>query len=725
MTTAQKPGSEPTGPQRPSLVARPLHHIAPLGPYFNREISWLEFNARVLHEAMDERTPLLERVKFLSIFSSNLDEFFMVRIAGLKRQVAAGVTLASPDGLTPEQQMEAIRQHVAQLIERQQACLADLLDRLGENDVRLADVESLSPTEFGALDEYFEREVFPVLTPLALDPGHPFPYISNLTLSLAVRLRDPETGEEHLARVKVPKSLPRWVPVSGKPTHFVPLEQVIGANLGALFSGYDVAGFHVFRLTRYSDLEIPDAEEPEDLLATIEEQVFQRRFGEVVRIEVETGMPDDMRQLLLDELRGEGAGSVPLVERDVVDAGPLLDLGDLMAFSQLELKTLKAAPFQPSVPAELRDMSRSIFDVIKDGDLLVHHPFDSFGASVERFLDEAADDDNVLAIKMTLYRTSGDSAIVDSLIRAAQQGKQVAVLVELKARFDEANNITWARTLEDYGIHVAYGSAALKIHAKLALVVRREPDGVRRYVHLGSGNYNSRTARLYTDVGLLTCSPSIGADVSDLFNSLTGYARQRIYRKLIVAPEFLRARFIELIQREAESARGGKRAHIVAKFNALVDPAVIDALYAASIAGVKIDLLVRGICCLRPQVPGMSENIRVLSVVGRFLEHSRIYYFANGDAPEFYVGSADWMPRNFDRRVEVVVPVEKPALHERLSALLALYLSDNRQAWELRADGRWLQRTPTGMPRPSHELLLANSWGIVEGAVGPGLWSEA
>jgi polyphosphate kinase len=723
MSATQKPGQEPHA--RPSLAIKTLSHAAPLGAYFNRELSWLEFNGRVLHEATDERTPLLERVKFLSIFSSNLDEFIMVRVAGLKRQQAAGVTQVSPDGLTPIQQLDAIWSRVAALLEIQQACLADLLDKLGEHDVRLADMENLSPAEFGALDEYFEREVFPVLTPLALDPGHPFPYISNLSLSLAVRLRDPESGVEHLARVKVPKSLPRWVPVSGRPTHFVPLEQVIGANLGALFSGYEVASYHVFRLTRYSDLEIPDAEEPEDLLAAIEEQVFQRRFGEVVRIEVETGMPDDMRQLLLDELRGEGAGTAPLVERDIVDAGPLLDLGDLMAFANLELKSLKPAPFQPIVPAELRDQTRSIFDVIKDGDVLLHHPFDSFSASVERFLDDAADDDNVLAIKMTLYRTSGDSAIVDSLIRAAQQGKQVAVLVELKARFDEANNITWARTLEDYGIHVAYGSAALKIHAKLALVVRREPDGVRRYVHLGSGNYNSRTARMYTDVGLLTCSPSVGADVSDLFNSLTGYARQRIYRKLLVAPDFLRSRFVELIQREAAHARAGRKAHIVAKMNALVDPAVIDALYGAAQSGVKIDLLVRGICCLRPQVPGMSENIRVLSVVGRFLEHSRLYYFANDGAAEYYLGSADWMPRNFDRRVEVVVPVEKPALHERMGALLSMYLSDNRQAWELRSDGRWLQRTPTGVARPSHEMLIANSWGIVEGAVGRDLWSDA
>ena len=709
-TTAQPRTSEPKA-QSPQL-------------YFNRELSWLDFNARVLHEATDPRTPLLDRVKFLAIFSSNLDEFFMVRVAGLKRQLAAGVTQASPDGRTPQQQLDAINQKVTPLLDAQHACLANLLGRLADQDVLLVDIESLSATEFSSLDEYFEREVFPVLTPLALDPGHPFPYISNLTLSLAVRLRDPEDGSIHLARVKVPKSLPRWVPVSGQPTHFVPLEQVIGANLGALFSGYEIDNYHVFRLTRYSDLEIPDAEEPEDLLAAIEEQVFQRRFGEVVRIEVETGMPDDMRQLLLDELRDEGAGTVPLTERDIVDAGPLLDLGELQTLAALELPALKPAPFQPSVPAELRDGERSIFDVIKDGDVLVHHPFDSFSASVERFLDEAANDEQVLAIKMTLYRTSGDTAIVDSLIQAAQRGKQVAVLVELKARFDEANNITWARTLEDYGIHVAYGSATLKIHAKTALVVRRETDGIRRYVHLGSGNYNSRTARIYTDVGLLTCSPSIGADVSDLFNALTGYSRQRIYRKLLVAPNDLRARFLELVQRETEHARAGRPARIIAKMNALVDVAMIDALYAASQAGVTIDLLVRGICCLRPQVSGLSENIRVVSIIGRFLEHSRVFYFANGGSSEYYIGSSDWMPRNFDRRVEAVAPVEKPALHERVRALLELYLADNRQAWDLRADGQWRQRSPSGVTLASHELLLANSWGIVEGASGAGLWAS-
>ena len=692
-------------------------------PYFNRELSWLDFNARVLHEAVDERTPPLERVKFLAIFSTNLDEFFMVRVAGIKRQVAAGVTQPSPDGLTPLHTLHEIWKRADELVERQQSCLADLLDLLGAHDIRLVDVETLSASEFSALDDYFEREVYPVLTPLALDPGHPFPYISNLTISLAVRLRDPDDGTEHLARVKVPRSLPRWVKVSGRPTHFVPLEQVIGNNLGALFPGFEVLSYHAFRLTRYSDLEIPDAEEPEDLLATIEEQVFQRRFGEVVRVEVETGMPDDMRELLLAELRNEAATTAPLTDRDVVDAGPLLDLGDLHFFAGLELPALKAPPHQPAVPAELRNLDRSIFDLIRGGDILLHHPFDSFSASVERFFEEAANDDNVLAIKTTLYRTSGDTAIVDSLIRAALQGKQVAVLVELKARFDEANNIIWARRLEDYGIHVAYGSAALKIHAKTALVVRREADGIRRYVHFGSGNYNSRTARQYTDVGLLTCSPSIGADVSDLFNSLTGYSRQRLYRKLLVAPGDLRDRFIELIRREAAHAVAGRPARLIAKMNALVDPAIIDALYDASRAGVRIDLLVRGICCLRPLVAGMSDNIRVISIVGRFLEHSRLFFFANGGVPAYYLGSADWMPRNFDRRVEAVVPIEKQALHERIRSLLELYLGDNRQAWDMSSDGHWTQRVPADVERPSHPLLMVSSWGIVEGGVGAGLWT--
>jgi polyphosphate kinase len=680
--------------------------------YLNRELSWLAFNARVLHEALDPRVPLLERAKFLGIFSANLDEFYMVRIAGLRRQVAAGVVQTPPDGLTPAEQLDAIDAEVTRLTTLQRKCLAGLLEELSANGVRLLAVRDLTPGEWGAIDEYFESQIFPVLTPLAVDPGHPFPYISNLSLSLAVEIRDPERGALHFARVKVPKSLPRWVPVPGRPHNFVPLEQVIGANLTALFPGMEVVAWYAFRITRYSDLDIP-VEEPEDLLATIEEQVFKRRFGEVVRVEVQDDMPAHLRALLLDELRED---DVPepgrLAERDIQDAGHLLDLSYLAGLYLIDLPALKDPPFVPTLPAELRDVDRSIFDIIREGDLLVHHPFESFPGSVERFLEEAAVDDQVLAIKLTLYRTSGDTALVAALVGAAQRGKQVAVIVELKARFDEANNIIWARQLEDAGVHVAFGSASLKTHAKTALVVRRETDGIRRYIHLGSGNYNSRTARLYTDVGLLTCSPSIGADVSDLFNSLTGFSRQRLYRKLLVAPVNMRGRFMELIEREAAHARAGRPARIIGKMNALVDAETIDALYAASQAGVTIDLIVRGICCLRPELPGVSDRIRVVSIIGRFLEHSRLWYFANGGDEEFYLGSADWMPRNFDRRVEAVAPVDDPALHVRLRSLLETYLEDNRQAWDLSADGTWSQREPDGAVRASHERLLHNSWSI-------------
>ena len=679
--------------------------------FLNRELSWLAFNGRVLHEALDPRVPLLERLKFLGIFSGNLDEFYMVRVAGLRRQAAAGVVQPARDGLSPHDALDAIHAEVGRLCALQRRCLTDLLDELSDRGVRLLRVRDLRPSEWGEIDEYFESQIFPVLTPLAVDPGHPFPYISNLSLSLAVEIRDPERGGVHFARVKVPKRLPRWVPVGGRPNHFVPLEQVIGANLGALFPGMEVVAWYAFRITRYSDLDIP-VEEPEDLLATIEEQVFKRRFGEVVRVEVQDDMPPHLRALLLDELRDDDMPEAGrLSERDIHDAGQLLDLVDLIGLQSLDLPALKDPPFAPAVPAELRDAQRSIFDIVRDGDLLVHHPFDSFTASVERFLDEAAHDDQVQAIKLTLYRTSGDTAVVDALVEAAQRGKQVAVIVELKARFDEANNITWARQLEDAGVHVAFGVAALKTHAKMALVVRREADGIRRYVHLGSGNYNSRTARIYTDIGLFTCSPSIGADASDLFNSLTGYSRQQLYRKLIVAPVSLRSRFIELIDREAFHAAAGRPARIVGKMNALVDPELIEALYRASQAGVEIDLMVRGICCLRPGIPGVSDRVRVVSIIGRFLEHSRVWQFANGGAEEFYIGSSDWMQRNFDRRVEAVAPVEAPALHERLRTLLQTYLDDNRQAWELHATGIWTQREPDGVVRASHERLLKSSWG--------------
>ncbi|HEY4306659.1 MAG TPA: polyphosphate kinase 1 [Gemmatimonadaceae bacterium] len=693
--------------------------------YLNRELSWLAFNTRVLHEALDPRTPLLERVKFLSIFSGNLDEFYMVRIAGLRRQAAAGVVQTPPDGLTPLEQLDALYSEVARLGALQRRCLDDLFAELEPHGIKLVGVKDLSPAEWGEIDEYFESQVFPVLTPLAVDPGHPFPYISNLSLSLAVEIRDPESGSVRFARVKVPRSLPRWVRVNGPGQRYVPLEQVIGANLGALFAGMEVAAWYTFRITRYSDLEIP-VEEPEDLLGMIEEQVFRRRFGEVIRVEVEDAMPEHLRALLLDELREDGVPEPGrLTDRDVQNAGRLLDLSDLMGLAMIDMPALRDAPFAAATPNELRDDNVSIFDVVREGDILLHHPFDSFTTSVERYVEEAADDPQVLAIKVTLYRTSGDTALVDALVRAAQRGKQVAVIVELKARFDEANNIIWARQLEDAGVHVAFGSATLKTHAKTALVVRRESDGIRRYVHLGSGNYNSKTARLYTDVGLITCSPSIGADVSDLFNSLTGYSRQRLYRKLLVAPVNLRPRFIELIRREAQHAAAGRPARIVGKMNALVDAEVIDELYRASQAGVSIDLIVRGICCLRPGLPGVSENIKVVSIIGRFLEHSRIWNFMNGGAEEFYLGSSDWMPRNFDRRVEAVAPVESPALHERLRSLLSTYLEDNRQAWDLASNGTWTQREPDGAVRSSHERFLRNSWGVTRDTAAPASDSTA
>ena len=682
--------------------------------FLNRELSWLEFNARVLAEAFDDRNPLLERLKFLAIFGSNLDEFYMVRVAGLRRQVSARVQALPPDGFTPREQLDRIERRVHEMLELSRACLHEqLLPALASHGVRLLGMAELTSAERAQVDTFFEHNVYPVLTPLAVDPGHPFPYISNLSISLAVELRDPERSSDHFARVKVPKSLPRWVPVEGRPNQFVPLEAVIGAHLGRLFPGMQIVGWHTFRITRYSDLEVSNTEEPEDLLAMIEEQVFQRRFGEVVRLEVQTGMPAALRTLLLDELReSEDPEFEPLVDREVHESGPLLDLGDLLALSTLDVPDLRDAPFQPVVPHDLRDATRSIFDVIRERDVLVHHPFESFTASAEQFIEAAARDDRTLAIKMTLYRTSADGAIVRALTEAAQRGIQVAVLVELQARFEEANNINFARTLESFGVHVAYGVPGLKTHAKLALVVRREQGDIRRYVHIGTGNYNSRTARLYTDLGLFTCSESIGADVSDLFNMLTGFSRQRVYRKLVVAPSGMRQRVIQLIDRETDFALAGRPGRIIAKMNALVDAETIDALYRASKAGVEIDLIVRGICCLRPQLPGVSDRIRVVSVVGRFLEHSRVAYFGNDGAGEYYIGSADWMPRNFDRRVEAIVPVEDVRWHPRLASLLETCLADNRQAWDLSPDGSYVQRQPGDQPeRATHRLLQRDPWG--------------
>jgi polyphosphate kinase len=680
--------------------------------FINRELSWLAFNSRVLSEALDARNPLLERVKFLSIFSSNLDEFFMVRVAGLRRQVAAGVTKLPADGMTPQEQLDAIHFKARELCAHARQCLRGLLLELADHDIALCSIDDLGAGEWGAMDEYFESQIFPVLTPLAVDTGHPFPYISNLSISLAVQIHDPASGEEHFARVKVPKSLPRWIPVSGRPHTFVPLEQVIGANLGALFPGMEVVGWYPFRITRYSDLDIPTLEEPEDLLAMIEEQVFKRRFGEVVRLEVTDDMPPHLRQLLVEELREDDEPeALLLAESDIMESGSLLDLADLQQLALLDIPELRYPPYNPVTPPELADASRSIFDVIRERDILVHHPFESFSTSVERFLQSAAVDENVLAIKLTLYRTTGDTAVVRALTEAAQRGKQVAVIVELKARFDEANNIAWARTLENFGVHVAYGSANMKTHAKVAMVVRRELDGIRRYIHLSTGNYNSNTARLYTDVGLFTVSPSLGADVSDLFNSLTGFSRQRLYRKLLVAPSNMRDQFVELIDREAAHARNGSPARIVAKMNALVDQTIIRALYDASAAGVEIDLIVRGICCLRPGVPEVSERIRVRSVIGRFLEHSRLFWFHNDGNDEFYLGSADWMPRNFERRVEAMAPVEDPTLHPRLRSLFETLLEDRRQAWVLDGGGKWQRLQPGDSDAGTHAELMIDPWG--------------
>ncbi|MEJ7760730.1 MAG: polyphosphate kinase 1 [Gemmatimonadaceae bacterium] len=682
--------------------------------FINRELSWLEFNARVLHEAFDERNPLLERVKFLSIFSTNLDEFYMVRVAGLRRQIAERMQSQAPDAMSPQDQLDAIHVRVSELVALQRSCLHDeLLPALAGHGVRLITMDDLSTTEWQTIDQYFESHVFPVLTPLAVDPSHPFPYISNLSLSLAVQLRNPITGAEEFARVKVPRSLPRWIKI-GPGHHFIALERVIAANLSALFPGMDILGSNAFRITRYSDLELELSEEPEDLMELIEEQVFRRRFAEVVRVEIESGTPLKLQELLLDELRDDQAEDLPALPNiELVETGPLLELSDFMTIASLDIPELRDPPLVPVVPRELRDSSRSMFALIRERDILVHHPFDSFSASVEQFITAAARDENVLAIKMTLYRTSGDTAIVRALTEAAQRGKQVVVLIELQARFDEANNISFAKTLESFGVHVAYGLAGLKTHTKTTLVVRREGERIRRYAHIGSGNYNSKTARVYTDIGLFTCSPSIGADLSDLFNALTGFSRQDLYRKLLVAPGGMRRRFHELIDRETKFAEAGEQGRIIAKMNALVDADTIEALYRASKAGVEIDLIVRGICCLRPGVPGVSDHIRVISIIGRFLEHSRIFYFGNGGSPQIYFGSADWMPRNFDRRVEAVAPVDDPNLHPKLRSLLETCLGDNRQAWELDADGSYVQRVPHDKPqRATHTVLLNDSWGM-------------
>jgi polyphosphate kinase len=667
--------------------------------YRDRELSWLDFNERVLALADDERVPLLERAKFLAIFAQNLDEFFQVRVAGLKDQVAAGITTTSLDGRTPARQLMDIHDRVVGLIEQMQRIFLDGVGpALAAAGIRLSSWADLDEDDEKFLVETFEERIFPVLTPLAVDPGHPFPYISNLSLNLAVVVRDPTLDERRFARVKVPDLLPRFV-VLPDGERFVALEQVIAAHLGKLFPGMHIEQHHAFRVTRNADLTLEE-EEAEDLLAAVEIELRRRRFGRSVRLDVDAGMTDEVRELLQREL--------DLDDDDVYVHEAPLDLGGLWSVHALDRPELKDRPYQRVTPPRLaldEDERADVFGAIRRGDLLVHHPYESFRTTIEEFVRQASGDPDVLAIKMTLYRTSGDSPIVKWLIRAAERGKQVAVIVELKARFDEGANIEWARALETAGVHVAYGLIGLKVHSKCLLVVRDEAEGLRRYCHVGTGNYNSRTARVYEDLGLLTCDPEIGADLTQLFNELTGYGRNVTYRRLHVAPRGLRTALIDLIRTEAALGPGCGR--ITLKMNSLVDTILIDELYAASQAGVDIDLIVRGICCLTPGVPGMSERIKVRSIVGRYLEHSRIYCFGNGDGeglPRYLIGSADMMPRNLDRRVEVLTPVLDPELKSRLREILDILLDDDVLAWTMGSDGRWT-RVPPGGHLETHERL--------------------
>jgi polyphosphate kinase len=648
--------------------------------FLNRELSWLEFDSRVLALAEDPARPLLERVKFVAIYSQNLDEFFQIRVSGLEEQVEAGVAATTPDGMNPHEQLVAIRERVVALQERADSLvLGELLPALEKEHIRLVHWEQLSSEDREFLGRRFRERIFPVLTPLSVDPSHPFPYISNLSLNLAAAIRDPVTGERRFARVKIPPLLPRFTDLPDG-ERFVPLEEIVAAHLDQLFPGMDIVEVHVFRVTRDADVEVEE-DEADDLLAAIETVLQRRQRGATaIRLEIDPTMSEEMRQLLMRELG---------VDESQVYVGEwLLALGDLWFFPGLDRADLKDEPWTPVTPVPLQSVegSADVFEAIRRGDILVHHPYDSFSASVEAFVEQAARDPEVLAIKQTLYRTSSDSPIIHSLVRAAQAGKQVVALVELKARFDELANITFARTLETAGVHVVYGVVGLKTHAKTCLVVRREAAGVRRYAHIGTGNYNPTTARLYEDLGLLTADADLGADITDLFNLLTGYSRQREYRKLLVAPVTMRPGLEALVRREMEHDDGS----IVLKMNSLVDAELIDALYEASQAGVRIDLLVRGICCMRPGVPGLSETVRARSIVGRFLEHSRIYRFgSDARGYDYLIGSADWMPRNLDRRVEALTPVEDPALQMRLAEILRVGFDDDELAWELDAEGVW------------------------------------
>ncbi len=674
----------------------------PAERFLNREVSWLDFNARVLALAEDESTPLLERAKFLAIFASNLDEFFMVRVAGLKRRRQTGLTIRSADGLSPGEQLAVIAARSAELVARHAACFSDEVEpALEKEGIRIVHWDEVTAGHREQLHGYFRDQVFPVLTPLAVDPAHPFPYISGLSLNLAASVRDPSNGLVRFARVKVPNNVPRFVPVGhSDDTTFMPVEDLIATHLSQLFPGMEVVEHHLFRVTRNADLEVEE-DRDEDLLQALERELARRRFGPAVRLEVADSMSAEVLDLLVRELDVSAS--------DAQRVPGLLDLSALWGLYGVDRPDLKDKPFVPATHPRFVDgeTAKSVFSTLRDADVLAHHPYDSFATSVQRFIEQAAADPHVLAIKQTLYRTSGDSPIVNALIDAAEAGKQVVVLVEIQARFDEHTNIAWARALERAGCHVIYGLVGLKTHCKIALVVRQEAGHIRRYAHIGTGNYNSKTARLYEDLGLFTADADVGADLTDLFNSLTGYSRQNGYRSLLVAPNDVRSGIIERIEREAEHARAGRGARVQMKVNHLVDEQVIDALYRASMDGVQIDLVVRTNCTVRPQVPGLSDNIRVRSIVGRFLEHSRVLCFANDGQPEYWLGSADMMHRNLDRRVEVLVTVHDPTARQQLQSMLDQATADTTGGWDLRADGSWEQRVaPPGRRLVDHQIAL-------------------
>lgn len=660
--------------------------------FINRELSLLEFNWRVLEEAQNEENPLLERTKFLGIYSANMDEFFMVRVAGLMQQVAAGVTDVPADGLTPTEQLAAIRKRVRNNLKVMYRCFNNITEQLSQSGVHLHHYKELTKSQQQEANKFFRNEIFPVLTPLAFDPGRPFPHISSLSLNLAVLVKDPNSGLQHFARVKVPNTLPRLVRVkrargdSQRVNRFVWLEDLIANNLSDLFPGYDIVEAHHFRITRNADLEI-EADEAGDLLEAIEATVRRRRFGFVVRLTVAPTTPDSTRQLLIKNLEVD--------PDDTYEGLAPLGLSGLMELLKIDRPDLKDPPYTPVIPLRLRNLEHreDIFEAIKENDILLHHPYDSFVPVID-FLRTAARDPKVLAIKQTLYRAGSNSPVVDALMEARENGKQVSALIELKARFDEESNIGWAKALERAGVHVVYGFMSLKTHSKICLVIRREDNNIRRYVHLSTGNYNAVTANVYTDLGLFTCKPEFGDDASNLFNALTGYSKKEDYKKFLVAPNTLRPRLAALIDKEIEWAKKGKPAKLIFKMNALIDAPFIRHLYQASQAGVQTELFVRGICGLRPGISNLSDNIRVTSIVSRFLEHTRIYYFHNGGNPSIYLGSADLMPRNLDRRIETLFPIEDFALKQELIQILEIIGADNVNTRQLRSDGAYVRVMP-------------------------------